>query len=168
MKYMLQYIINLIVFIPITIILIVASIKLSKLNSDHIDKYKYVKVLERVSLNKDNSVFVLKIGDEGCVIASSPSKIETIKQLSKDEVIEIENMKPEFGLNMTDIDIDKFNIFNIFNIFRPKYTRNKGINSLTFKKNNLNLLSFNRSNRSMFNKKNNKLNFKRSKYGRFN
>ncbi len=158
---MLQYIINLIVFIPITIILIVASIKLSKLNSDRIDKYKYVKVLERASLNKDSSVFVLKIGDEGCVLASSPSKIETIKQLSKDEVIEIENMKPDFGLNITDIDIEKFNLF------KPKYTGQKGINSLTFKKNKPKLLNFNRFNQPMFNKKNNKFNLKRSRYGRF-
>ena len=158
---MLQYIINLIVFIPITIILIVASIKLSKLNSDRIDKYKYVKVLERASLNKDSSVFVLKIGDEGCVLASSPSKIETIKQLSKDEVIEIENMKPDFGLNITDIDIEKFNLF------KTKYTGQKGINSLTFKKNKPKLLNFNRFNKPMFNKKNNKFNLKRSRYGRF-
>ncbi len=158
---MLQYIINLIVFIPITIILIVASIKLSKLNSDRIDKYKYVKVLERSSLNKDSSVFVLKIGDEGCVLASSPSKIETIKQLSKDEVIEIENMKPNFGLNMTDIDIEKFNLF------KPKYTGQKGINSLTFKKNKSKSVNFNKFNQSMFNKKNNKFKLKRSRYGRF-
>ena len=155
---MLQYIINLIVFIPITIILIVASIKLSKLNSDRIDKYKYVKVLERSSLNKDSSVFVLKIGDEGCVLASSPSKIETIKQLSKDEVIEIENMKPNFGLNMTDIDIEKFNLF------KPKYTGQKGINSLTFKKNKSKSVNFNKFNQSMFNKK---FKLKRSRYGRF-
>ena len=158
---MLQYIINLIVFIPITIILIVASIKLSKLNSDRIDKYKYVKVLERSSLNKDSSVFVLKIGDEGCVLASSPSKIETIKQLSKDEVIEIENMKPNFGLNMTDIDIEKFNLF------KPKYTGQKGINSLTFKKNKSKSVNFNKFNQSMFYKKNNKFKLKRSRYGRF-
>ena len=66
---MLHYIINLIIFIPITIILIIASIKLTKFNSDNINKHKYVKVLERTNLNKDTSIFVLEMGDEGCVLA---------------------------------------------------------------------------------------------------
>ena len=78
---MLHYIINLIIFIPITIILIIASIKLTKFNSDNINKHKYVKVLERTNLNKDTSIFVLEMGDEGCVLASSPSKTEKIKRL---------------------------------------------------------------------------------------
>lgn len=159
---MLQYIINLIIFIPITIVLIVASIKLSKLNSDRIDKYRYVKVLERLNLNKETSVFILKIGDEGCVLASSPSKIETIKQLSEDEVIKIENMKPDFYLNIPYIDINKFNFFN------KKSKNRKGINSLKYKVNKSKLLNFNKFNKPMFIKKNNKFNLKRSRYGRFN
>ena len=141
---MLQYIINLIVFIPIIIILIVVSIKLSKINSDNIDRNKYVKVLEKTNLSKDNSIFVIKIGDEGCVLTSSPSKIEKIKDLTKEDIIEIENMKPNFSMNIPDIDISKLNMF--------KAKKQKGINSLTFQKNKPILSNFNKSNKFMFNK----------------
>ena len=112
---MLHYIINLIIFIPITIILIIASLKLSKLNSDNINKHKYVKVLERTNLNKDTSIFVLEIGDEGCVLASSPSKIEKLKELNEEEISEIYEMKQIQGISLENIDMDKFKPFGFKN-----------------------------------------------------
>ncbi len=144
---MLQYIISLIIFIPITIILIVASIKLSKLNSDSINKHKYVKVLEKTNLSKDTSIFVLEMGDEGCVVASSPSKIEKIKELNKEDIAEIYEMKESYGINLSDIDIDKFKLFNLS--FKNKKIRN----NMFSKKKKSKFSNFNNSDRLLFHKK---------------
>lgn len=113
MDNVLQYIINLVVFVPITIILIVVSIRLSKTNIGNIGLNKYTKVLERTTLSKDTDVFVLKIGDEGCVIVSSSSSIEKIKELSKEEISNIEGLKEESKV--------KFKTFNEkMNLVRKK------------------------------------------------
>ena len=144
---MLHYIINLIIFIPITIILIVASIKLSKLNSDNINKHKYVKVLERTNLSKDTSIFVLEIGDEGCVLASSPSKIEKLKELNKEDIAEIYEMKESHGISLENIDVEKFKVFN----FNFNNKRNK--NNMFSKNKKSKSVNFNNSDRPLFNKK---------------
>jgi len=144
---MLHYIINLIIFIPITIILIVASIKLSKLNSDNINKHKYVKVLERTNLSKDTSIFVLEIGDEGCVLASSPSKIEKLKELNKEDIAEIYEMKENHGISLGNIDVEKFKVFN----FNFNNKRNK--NNMFSKNKKSKFVNFNNSDKPLFNKK---------------
>lgn len=90
MDNILKYIINLIVFVPFTIALIIITIRLSKINFGGVGINKYVKVLERTSLSKDTSIYVLKIGDEGCVVLSTPTKTDTIKELNKKQVKEIE------------------------------------------------------------------------------
>jgi flagellar protein FliO/FliZ len=95
MDNILQYLINLIVFVPFIIALIVISIKFSKVNLSNMTMNKYTQIIERTNLNKDTEVFVLKIGDEGCVLVSSPSKVEKIKELNKYEILEIENNKKE-------------------------------------------------------------------------
>ena len=155
---MLHYIINLIIFIPITIILIIASIKLTKFNSDNINKHKYVKVLERTNLNKDTSIFVLEMGDEGCVLASSPSKTEKIKVLSKEEIAQIYDMKESYGIDLSQIDVDKFNIsnFGLKNDYASEIIlegNKKNKKNMFSKKNKSKFSNFNNSDRLLFNKK---------------
>lgn len=142
MDNVLQYIINLIVFVPIIIVLIVASIKLSKANFSNIGNNKYTKVLERTNLSKDTDVFVLKIGDEGCVLVSSPSKVEKIKELSKEEIENIQDLKQESKVDITNLNLSK--------------SRLKKSNTNTINTDNLNLNEF----------KLNKLNLKGKRYGR--
>ena len=105
---MFNYIFNLIIFVPITIFLIIASIKLTKINSDKINKHKYIKLLERINLSKEVSIFILEIGDEGYVLALSPSKIEKLKRLSKEDIIQIHEMKSSYNVNLSQINIDTF------------------------------------------------------------
>lgn len=147
MDNVLQYIINLIVFVPITIVLIVASIKLSKANFSNIGNNKYTKVLERTNLSKDTDVFVLKIGDEGCVLVSSPSKVEKIKELSKEEIENIQDLKQESKVDISTLNLSKLNL---------RKSRLKKSNTNTTDTDNLNLNEF----------KLNKLNLKGKRYGR--
>lgn len=147
MDNVLQYIINLIVFVPIIIVLIVASIKLSKANFSNIGNNRYTKVLERTNLSKDTDVFVLKIGDEGCVLVSSPSKVEKIKELSKEEIENIQDLKQESKVDISTLNLSKLNLSK---------SRLKKSNTNTVNTDNLNLNEF----------KLNKLNLKGKRYGR--
>lgn len=118
MDNMLQYILNTVIAVPIVMILIVLSMKLAKTNMTLIENSKYTKVLEKTTLNKDTEIFVLKMGDEGLVLASSPSKLQTIKSLSKEEVISIEEHIKENN------KLKKENTKEIFQNFKEKFNKN--------------------------------------------
>ncbi|MCC3862856.1 flagellar biosynthetic protein FliO [Terrisporobacter petrolearius] len=121
MDNILKYIINLIVFVPFTIALIIITIRLSKSSINGIAKNKYIKVLERTNLNKDTELYVLKVGDEGCVIVSSPTKTDTIKELTSHQIEEIERKQEEVkinnrnNMNLKLKDIKKFRLKEIKN-----------------------------------------------------
>ena len=104
---LIEYIINLSIFIPIVLIIIVTSIKLSKVNIEATKNNNYISILEKTSINKDSSILVLKTGHEGCVIVSSTSHTEKIKELSKDEILLIENSKISRRINLNKININE-------------------------------------------------------------
>ena len=54
---------------------------------------RYLKVLERVPLSKENNILVVKMGNQGFVLSSSQSKIEIIKEISEEDLLGIENAK---------------------------------------------------------------------------
>lgn len=113
---MLQYLVNLAIFIPFVVIVIVVSIRFSKGNLEGIGIYKYTKIIERTSLNKDTDLFVLKIGDEGCVIISSPSKLEKIKDLDSEEIKNIEEKREQvknIKLDKMKLNLNNLNLRNI-------------------------------------------------------
>ena len=82
-----------------------------------------------------------------CVLASSPSKTEKIKVLSKEEIAQIYDMKESYGIDLSQIDVDKFNISN----FGLKNKKNK--KNMFSKKNKSKFTNFNNSDRLLFNKK---------------
>lgn len=152
MDNMLQYIINLLIFVPLIIILIVVSLRLSKASMSTIAGKKYTKVLEVTNLKKDIDVFVLKIGDEGCVLVSSPSRVDKIKDLTKEEINSIEKIKDDSEINLGQ--------------FTPRYKKfNFGGNKSKYKSLKVNTPDYNNLNLSKY--KIDKLNLKRNKYGRF-
>ena len=129
MDNILKYIINLIVFVPFTIALIIITIRFSKINFSGVGINKYVKVLERTNLNKDTEIYVLKVGDEGCVIISSPTKTETIKELTKKQVSEIERKQVDVKNNKFDRILTLEKIKKVW----IKGEKNATINTTSFK-----------------------------------
>ena len=129
MDNILKYIINLIVFVPFTIALIIIKIRFSKINFNGVGINKYVKVLERTNLNKDTEIYVLKVGDEGCVIVSSPTKTDTIKELNKKQIEEIEKKQVDLKNNKFDKILKLENIKH----FRLKEKKDGTINTTSFK-----------------------------------
>ena len=123
MDNILKYIINLIVFVPFTIALIIITIRFSKIIFNGVGINKYVKVLERTNLNKDTEI------DEGCVIVSSPTKTDTIKELTKKQIEEIEKKQTDFKNNKFEKTLKLENIKH----FRLKEKKDGTINTTSFK-----------------------------------
>lgn len=123
MKDTMQYVINLIVFVPITIALIILTIKLSNINIGRFSENKYVKVLEKSNLNKDTDIFILKIGDEGCVLVSSPSNTYKVKELTKEEIKAIEIKNKEIKESYKNVNI-KLKDFKFKEIIDGRFSSN--------------------------------------------
>lgn len=121
-KARIEYLINIIVLVPVILILVVISLKLSKKGIEKINISSYAQVIERFNLTKDITLYVLKLGTTGCVLVSSQHNNQVIKELSEDEIDQIINMKKE---NSNSIDISKLYKFDIKSILNNKFTKEK-------------------------------------------
>ena len=84
---------KIIIFLPFILILIYISMKYGGSKLQDIQNGKYIKVLERTPISKENSLLVVIIGQKGYVIASTNGKIEIISELSKEEVATVQATK---------------------------------------------------------------------------
>ena len=73
------------------IVLILLMLLLLKLNE--VNSRKTIRVIERTQLSKDVSLQIIKIGKKAYVMSVSPSKGEFIKELTEEELNEIEVLK---------------------------------------------------------------------------
>lgn len=78
-------------FFIIFLIYIFAKYGGGKLKS--IQGSKYINILERTQLSKENSLFVVKIGEKGYVVSSASGRIEIVCELAKEEISKIESAK---------------------------------------------------------------------------
>lgn len=51
---------------------------------------KYLKILERISLSKENNILVVKMGTKAFVVSSSHSNIEILREVSEEDLIKLE------------------------------------------------------------------------------
>lgn len=91
-----KYILNLVLVIPIILLLFFITIKCSKTGFSKIGIHNHVTILEKVSVNKDSSILVLKVGKEGHVGVLSSTGFQSIQHLNENEIEELENKKNEF------------------------------------------------------------------------
>lgn len=87
------YLFKLLTFISLVLILLHLSVKLNQNKFTNISNKRYLKVLERINVSKDNSFVILKIGEEGCVMSITSSNTTKIKDLTKEEIKQIEEIK---------------------------------------------------------------------------
>ena len=98
---------QLVVFLGVIICLIVISLRFSGKKYNDLQKGKYIKVVERVQLSKENSINLIKIGDKGYVVSSSSNGTQTIIELSEEEILKIEEQK----IKANEILLSSFNNF---------------------------------------------------------
>ena len=104
----LRYLVNLSVFIILMIGVILIAYKVNGISIQNVGLDRYTKILEKVAINKDTYLVVLKTGNDGCVLLVSNNNIERIKDLTIDEVKDIEERKQKNNvLNSEKIQVGK-------------------------------------------------------------
>jgi len=96
---LLTTILKIIIFLPVILLLIYLSAKIGGGKLQNIQNGRYIKILERVAVSKDNFLMAAKIGEKGYVISSSSGKIEVLMEISDKELSIIESSK-NMNLNL--------------------------------------------------------------------
>lgn len=86
-------IVRLILALVFTLGLMLLSFKLMGKKIDATNNNKYIKVIERVQITKENAILIVKIGEKGYVMTSSAGHMEKISELSEEEIRIIEEAK---------------------------------------------------------------------------
>lgn len=86
-------ILKIILFLPLILFLLYLSLKYGGNKLQKLQDGKYMKILDRITLSKDNSILVVKIGEKAYAISSSSKNIEILFEIPKEEIIIIENSK---------------------------------------------------------------------------
>lgn len=81
------------VALPFILFLIYAVLKYGGTNLQKIQNGKFLKILERVPLSKENSLLVVKMGGQFYVVSSTNQRIEIIKELTGEETSNIQDVK---------------------------------------------------------------------------
>ena len=95
-------IVQLILALGVTLGLIFLSFKLANSKFNIINGNKYIKVIERVQITKDNAILIVKIGEKGYVMTSTAGHMEKLSELSKEEINIIEEDKKKASQEMTE------------------------------------------------------------------
>jgi len=85
--------VQLILALGVTLGLIFLSFKLMGTKLNTINNNKYVKVIERVQVTKENTILIVKIGKKGYVMTSTAGHMEKLSELSEEEINIIEEDK---------------------------------------------------------------------------
>ncbi|PJI09876.1 MULTISPECIES: flagellar biosynthetic protein FliO [Clostridium] len=81
------------IFLPLVLFLIIVSFKYGGSKLQNIQNGKFIKIIEKMPISKENSLLVVKIGQKMYVISSAQNKVEILKELQDDEVIMLEKDK---------------------------------------------------------------------------
>lgn len=81
---------KILVFLPIIIFSIFLLIKYGGTKLQNIQNGRYMKVLDRLPLTKENSLLIVKIGEKAFVISSTAGKVEMLMELEPSELKKIE------------------------------------------------------------------------------
>ncbi len=89
----LSEVVRLIVALLIILPLIYLSLKFGGNKLQNVQNGNYMKVLEKISVSKENSLLVIKIGEQGYVFSSTGDKMEIIMKLTGEQISKIEESK---------------------------------------------------------------------------
>lgn len=95
--------------------LIYISVKYGGGKLQSIQNGRYIKVVERTQVSKENSLLVVKIGQRAYVLSSTNSKIEIIYELNEREISDMEKIREVYEYK--DLK-DLYNKMKLKNILR--------------------------------------------------
>jgi len=93
---------QLILALGVTLGLMFLSFKLMGTKLSTINNNKYMRVIERVQVTKENTILIVKIGQKGYVMTSSAGHMEKLLELSEEEINIIEEDKKKAAQDMAE------------------------------------------------------------------
>lgn len=109
--YLLRYIINICIFLPLILGLFIIATKLSAYQYANMNKRKYMQVLEKSMISKDVYSVVIRMGDTAHAGILTPNGFNTIKELSNLELMELNtNINKTITLDNTNKTAYSFDI----------------------------------------------------------
>ena len=122
--------VQLILALGVTLGLMFLTFKVMGKKVNSINNSKYVRVIERVQVSKENTILVVKIGNKGYVMTSSTGNMGKLSELSEEEINLIEEEKKkaaeEITENYKNLMIQSKNSFSkIVNNIRSKEDKNE-------------------------------------------
>ncbi|WP_259473004.1 flagellar biosynthetic protein FliO [Clostridium estertheticum] len=84
---------KIIIFLPFILFMLYLSLKYGGTKLRKLQDGRYMRILDRISLSKENSIAVVKIGDKAYAVSSSLNDIKILFELPSEEIIKIENIK---------------------------------------------------------------------------
>jgi len=95
-------IVQLILALGVTLGLMFLSFKLMGTKLNAMNNNKYVKVIERVQVTKENAILIVKIGKKGYIMTSTSGHMEKLSELSEEEINSIEEDKKKAAEEITE------------------------------------------------------------------
>lgn len=94
--------VQLILALGVTLGLMFLTFKLMGKKVNSINNGKYVKVVERVQVSKDNTILVVKVGKKGYVMTSTTGHMGKLSELSEEEINIVEEEKKKAAEEITE------------------------------------------------------------------
>lgn len=91
-------VLKILIFLPFILLLIYTSLKIGGDKLQNIQNGRYMRILDRLPLSKDNAVLAVKIGDKGYILSSSNGKVEMLFPLEEDELKKLESSKVDISI----------------------------------------------------------------------
>lgn len=86
---------KLVISLGIVLLLIFLTFKFANNRVKKVSSDKYIKVIDRTQIGKDISLLIVKVGEEGWIMSTSNGNTEKLKELTKEEILEIEKKKKQ-------------------------------------------------------------------------
>ncbi len=116
---------QLLIALGITLGIMFLSYRILGTKVDRINDNKYIKVIERTQITKDNAILVVRVGKKGYVMMTSGNSVEKLSELSEEEISEIEEKKKKSNQEVIDgynrlISVSKNNVSKVLKNIRSK------------------------------------------------
>lgn len=117
----LMTVVKLVVFLPLVLALILWLGKLAEKYSSLGGRRSSMKIVDRLSLSKDNALFVVKLGDKLYFVASAAGRVEIVRELDEKEAEEYKlSQLPKFTDTNDKSMTFKRGFFDLGKIFKTK------------------------------------------------
>ncbi|MBW6408549.1 flagellar biosynthetic protein FliO [Clostridium weizhouense] len=114
--------INLIISLSFVLGLIIFISKILGSKVNEINGKKYIKIIDRVQITKENSLIIIKVGKKGYIMSSSSSNMQKLEELSQEEINKIEEDRKNsiYDIKKLYHSDYKTKFLDIFNNFKSK------------------------------------------------